>query len=721
MPEQEQHRQVKRRKLRKGTHSCWECKRRKMRCIFVPPETATCNACRRRGSKCVSQDLPEDIAVSVATVDPQDKAWPNARYGTVERVDECITTAEGTSEEHDIRTVNLGFAGTPASTTATLESAADSDWCSIIHDRELSKLLHASLPPQREIIRICTSSDHFPVLPHETMTTPFSVLEKRGLKTVETLLETPGPNAHPVLQARHMLILATFIQSRGINNISEADQATMERLVDIATSRVTKQNDRFMGTIEGLECLMIESVYHSNIGNIRRGWLTSRRAMSVAQLMGLDRTQAQMQYEKLGRLTNYDPRTIWFRIVDHDRYLSLMLNLSQGSLDRSMASEAMLVSDTPLGRIERIHCVIASRILERNAATPSSNDTDLTRSLDKELQKAARQLPNKWWLVPDLRRLEDPQSSFWDTRRLFAQVLHYNLLNQLHLPYMLRSSSVNHEQEYSLITCANASREILTRFITLRSFDGAAYSCRTIDFIALMAAMTLLLAHLDSHHLETQNFLAHQYHSDRAMIEQVKDYMKDFDRAKSDPLSSQIADWLARLLAIEAETSDDGGLLHATTVSVREAGAHDEGKDSHDTVIVELPCSGVLKIVRRGINRDVQIEKENRQVDPETATVPGGATTQLVDECTGGIGASSVTASDYYSTEHSVQPRSPPYTERDSNSLHTNQQGVVQFPDMAATSDQWAFQGVDWAFFENFTRNAGFYSNGDGDADWTLT
>jgi hypothetical protein len=601
-----------------------------------------------------------------------------------------------------------------------LESAADADWSSKVNDQELSAVLHASLPSQKEITRICTASDRSAVLPHETMTAPFMVLEQRGLKTAETLLERPESNAHPVLLARYMLLLATLIQSRGIKNLSESDQAVMERLVDITTLRVTK-NDKFMGTIEGLECLMIESTYHSNVGNLRRGWLTIRRAMSVAQLMSLNRAQGQMQYDRLGALTHYDPRTMWFRIVDHDRYLCLMLGLSQGSLDRGMASDAVLVSDTALGRIERIHCVIASRILERNESSSGSDDPTLTRSLDAELQKAARQLPSKWWLVPDLRRSGDPQASFWDARRLFAQVLHYNLLNQLHLPYMLRSSSVNREHEYSLITCANASREMLSRFIALRGFDGAAYSCRTIDFIALMAAMTLLLAHLDGHHPETQNLLAHQYHSDRAMIEQIKDYMEEFDRAKSDPLSSQIAGWLARLLAIEAETLDDGGLHHAMTVSVREEGNPDEENNSHDTVIVQLPCSGVLKIVRNGINRDVHIEKQKPQCGHEHAAAPVEASTPLNTGYKGIAGASSTSSSDYYSAEHSEQLQSPSSSERGSNSLHSLPQELVQFPDLAATGDQWAFQGVDWAFFENFTRHTGLDSYDPEDTDWAMT
>lgn len=46
---------AKRRKVRKGTHSCWECRRRKVKCIFGSPDDATCVTCRQRKTECVSQ------------------------------------------------------------------------------------------------------------------------------------------------------------------------------------------------------------------------------------------------------------------------------------------------------------------------------------------------------------------------------------------------------------------------------------------------------------------------------------------------------------------------------------------------------------------------------------------------------------------------------------------------------------------------------------------
>lgn len=53
---------AKRRRVRKGTRSCWECKRRKIRCLFASPDDDTCIGCHHRRALCVSQDMPEDLS-----------------------------------------------------------------------------------------------------------------------------------------------------------------------------------------------------------------------------------------------------------------------------------------------------------------------------------------------------------------------------------------------------------------------------------------------------------------------------------------------------------------------------------------------------------------------------------------------------------------------------------------------------------------------------------
>jgi hypothetical protein len=50
---------LKRRKLRKGTTSCWDCKKRKVKCTYDATSDTVCIACHRRGAPCIGQDQPE--------------------------------------------------------------------------------------------------------------------------------------------------------------------------------------------------------------------------------------------------------------------------------------------------------------------------------------------------------------------------------------------------------------------------------------------------------------------------------------------------------------------------------------------------------------------------------------------------------------------------------------------------------------------------------------
>jgi len=212
--------------------------------------------------------------------------------------------------------------------------------------------LHASLPSRKEIEAICKVCSQMK-LSHEMLTLPYTVLEQNSLKSPEYLLAIPGPNVHPAFIARYMLHLATFLQHphpivHEMTNTRAMSQRLAENAIGLATTK-----DELLGSIEGLECVMLESLYQANAGNLRRSWVAIRRAMVIAQLMGLHRAGGRAQYRFLDPSTKSDPQHMWFRIVSFDRNLCLMLGLPQGSLDRSMASDVKLKNDTPIGRLER--------------------------------------------------------------------------------------------------------------------------------------------------------------------------------------------------------------------------------------------------------------------------------------------------------------------------------------------------------------------------------
>lgn len=82
---------AKRRKVRKGTQSCWECKRRKVRCLFAEPTNTVCDNCARRKTTCISQEY---IVGSQDATSPKPTSILNARLSRVEDLLERLVPRE---------------------------------------------------------------------------------------------------------------------------------------------------------------------------------------------------------------------------------------------------------------------------------------------------------------------------------------------------------------------------------------------------------------------------------------------------------------------------------------------------------------------------------------------------------------------------------------------------------------------------------------------------
>lgn len=772
---------AKRRKIRKGTHSCWACKRRKEKCTFDPGKAAICIGCQRRGTQCVSQEFPDDlpalasdgthqiisrvarvetlIETLVTRFDNGEAAvelWPANRNDAGEN---CHGAPAAASTEPDLgrdpspysppgadrlssranATHSLHQNQTTATSGTGLTSSVYRKASSPQKYAKLSQALYKALPSIEDSKIICRVCNHTTIMFNEALTRSYETLEN-DFGSIESMFARPGPYTHPVLIARYMLRVANILQQfrpiiqDEIQALSESPQEMMDRLADTAISLVTTQ-DRLLGNLEGLECVMLESMFHANIGSLRLSWAAGRRAMSLAQLMGFHVPESRLQYQMLDPTSKADPRTLWFRIVYYDQYLCLILGLPQGCRDRSMDSDAMLAADSPFGRLERRHCVIASRILERSESELGPQGFALTQELDRDLQKAARSIHSRWWLTPDLGSTEkDDRALFWTLKRLTAHMIHYSMLNKLHLPYML----CKHEgREYSKIACVNASREVLSRFVVLRSFNSAASCCRTTDFLAFMAAMTLVLAHLGSHGCSTQadNLLGHQYHSDRAMMEQVMVSMEEVSRQSGDTLSTESADLLRRLLAIEAEAAE-GHTDRAESVSVQARGIgasqNNEDGDADGVVRVEIPYFGVIRIAREGtISKEtpkssqppVKTTERQTQCSAATAVVDnrtsphkrseGTAVPSLRQPDTGRAfatvdnGSGEPAMSTQQQTELLYNIHAPSYNRSFTQPELQHKGGLFDplLPGLTAGFDDWTFQGVDMAFFDSLIGN----------------
>lgn len=87
-------------------------------------------------------------------------------------------------------------------------------------------------------------------------------------------------------------------------------EARMEKCVNVVQALITS-DDELVSTITGLECLLLQGIFHINAGNPRRAWLTFRRSISIAQLMGIHKRETTVP----------GGREMWQQIIQGDRYL----------------------------------------------------------------------------------------------------------------------------------------------------------------------------------------------------------------------------------------------------------------------------------------------------------------------------------------------------------------------------------------------------------------
>lgn len=642
---------VKRRKVRKGTRNCWECRRRKVRCTTSSPSinsaTPICDNCKRRGTSCISQEefpdavLPstdrnqldarvgrgDEFIESVADHSPNTRRNRTRHASTESLPDAHECTAIPSPESLDSEPpASSNPANIPDHPTPPLRRRLSAD-----KYEEISKALITAWPSQSELDLIITFPVGFSAQMHCGIRRPYSSTIGVQPPSAKDVLRLPPPGSHPVLIARKLLTLGIFLQGVLPSEIKNLEargfyhRKTMDRAVGTAIRYVTT-NDEMIGSLEGIECILMEAFYHNYIGSLHRAWMAVRRAITVAQMMALHKglNSPSLRFLEPETRATFDIDHIFFRLVEMDRYFSLMLGLPQIQFETTrFASPKALEVCQPLDRMLRIHCAVAGRILQRNDS--NINNLTETHEIDKTLQKAAACMPAQWWLAPDLdpNKTSDADAPH-QMIRLMAQLAHYHLLVRLHLPYMLRCTS-DHRYDHSKITAVNVSREILSRYLVFHTSNPAHYYCRGSDFLAFISITVLCLAYINYHSQEFQrlhddlntgsvfNFLVHNRPSDRGMMERALSIIEDMATGGTDAISSKISRVLGHLLAIEANAAE-GTNYNTNKGDGQETECDGELTQGGKALHVHIPYFGTINFERGSVSRTLRPDMLSSEV-----------------------------------------------------------------------------------------------------------
>jgi hypothetical protein len=134
---------------------------------------------------------------------------------------------------------------------------------------------------------------------------------------------------HPVLLARQMLLMASSLRylspKTSITGLTKHHHIIMEEIAESAVKHVIK-NDALLVSLDNLENIILEGYFHVDSGNMRRAWLTWRRAIAAARILGLHRP-GHYRFEMIDARFEFDPIAMWNGLVTAERGLSLMLGL----------------------------------------------------------------------------------------------------------------------------------------------------------------------------------------------------------------------------------------------------------------------------------------------------------------------------------------------------------------------------------------------------------
>ncbi|KJZ76263.1 hypothetical protein HIM_04345 [Hirsutella minnesotensis 3608] len=657
---------AKRRKVRKGTQSCWECKRRKVRCVVGVPPDPVCAGCRRRGTACVGQEFDDEPA----------SATLEDRLGRVEALVERLSgrdSDDGGMSVNDSSFLDDSLARAESPRPTGVEVPADMALAS----RSASS-----------VTRLFRSSTCTPYTGENAL-------------SLDDVLGLPPPPAEctPTLLAKKLLLLASFLLAvrscrakafRG-RNVAYRD-ALMHRAAETARSLVTT-NDALVGSLEGIECLLLESFYHNNLGNLRRAWLVTRRAISFAQLLGLSRGAVQSTGDE--QRAGLKPAYIWLRLVQMDHYLSLILSLPLGSElpfhpnGSDEESYAGMERESPLSldeRLQRIQCEAAGRIIRRRNLNDEKALVE-TNEIDYLLQSASSLMPGKWWALPmDEDEDEDDLIPDFDASRNTLIMTQHHLLVQLYLPYLLMQST-DPLVTSGKITAVCSSRELLSRYVLFRKFTTTMPYCRGIDFLVFIASATLCISHIEAHRrcragqggdASLTLLSKHQRVHDRGLMENVLRRMESMAWERRDAIATRISRVLRPLLDLELDAAC--GKPYRTQSS-QEQGPDVGGSVEGDNVLqLNIPHCGTIRIEPCGVSKDAPTAavKEYESLDRSTTDSRAPPIPP--------------------NNQNGQQPANAGSTDAAAASPRREEGTLIS--GLAPSVDDWALQGVDKAFFD---------------------
>ncbi|KAH8802775.1 hypothetical protein F5884DRAFT_803010 [Xylogone sp. PMI_703] len=506
-------------RMRKGTKSCTECRRRKIRCIFPNEDCNVCLRCSNRGIQCIDQRLARAQNATGETKTLRE------RVARLETLLDIATKGSQSVKDTIVEDGMKVLVPDDVSDVTGLSENEDTDINCGIGDAPLLSALGANTLLKTNITNPTSNSNAFP----SGYTTPSSTRTQVDISNSfqQNVPQLPGhksqyicgklrralPDYDEIMKIfsergswYHHWRQKTFGNTQSTETLSQfaarvycSDSPEDLGLLVLAYARsITTHQSKYLETIEnriisdnsyastmkGMECIILQGKCYLDMGRPRRAWMIYRRGLALAQLQNMHRNYS----------SSPERECIWWSLYQGDRFVSMLLGLPYSVNDAHCNLACVEAADgSPILAFKFVvRCaVVGGKLIDRNQAVIEP-PISATMSMDEEMESIAQTMPSSWWRIPStIEAVEDADGLL---KTLLTQVYFFHIRMYLHLPLMIKTPS-HSRYEHGKKVCVESARELVKRYHLLRSeINGEdLFDCKTNDFVGFTASVILLL------------------------------------------------------------------------------------------------------------------------------------------------------------------------------------------------------------------------------------
>jgi hypothetical protein len=530
--------------MRKGTHSCLECRIRKIRCVW-PIDSEQCNGCTVRKTRCLEQsfgDVPRppprtkrmrqrivelegaichmiqhmenlgldtasllkevDVELPLASTSRLEAATGTASVREVSSSFAKLTVSEDLVAELDNNPIlallnNDVLSSEKVAYIPNAQSRISELYSGGLHgtyNRILMRLIPLKPTPQtvsliikHSELSLCLIKGSFQEMLHHWT----GSFDDSQIESLRDFITSSFESKYISTLTKVLITLATCIQQLpsstylGPPDVRNTLNLLQKRYMEFADAFLTP-DEGLAGSIDGLDCFLMQVAFYINAGLPRKAWVIFRRAVTFAQLLGPLRRNPGEQELDLRK------QALWSQMWIIDKALSLLLGLPYMLPQPAFKIETDTYNPVELPPKVRFRFklgYIAARVIDRNNQGLAEMLYSETLRIDQDFERCRSIMPQSWWdTLPGSDMTLDAIYELCSIKMSY-----HNLRNHIHLPFVLKCP-LDHKYHFSVITALESSRNMIRIYEIMRDKHRPVLKlCNMLDFYALTSALIIVI------------------------------------------------------------------------------------------------------------------------------------------------------------------------------------------------------------------------------------